>query len=290
MADFTYGIDWTDDQNDLIVADYFAMLNMSNADEAFVKSHRYAEMAKLIGKKYKAVEAKHQNISAVLERLGMQWLKGLAPRRNFQGSLIAAVDRYLSARPSLTGVSDTNPTENAFSEKKLSWAGPQPSLAMVAPPQLEYDEHKTTEALSRLIRKFDPALRDSRNRKLGYAGEELVLHFEREKLRAAGRYDLAQKIEWTSQERGDGAGYDIASFAANGDVKLIEVKTTNGPATTPFFLSENERQFSEERFDAFHLVRLFDFSVAPQGFELRPPLEKLIALQPTSYRATLHCQ
>lgn len=288
MTDPSDGIDWTDDQNDLIVADYFAMLHMSHTGEAFVKSHRYAEIARLIGKTHKAVESKHQNISAVLERLGMQWLKGLAPRRNFQASLIAAVDRFLSARPLLTGVADTNLFTNDFNDDKLAWAGPLPSLAMVDPPKPAGNEHKSTDALDRLIRKFDPAVRDSRNRKLGYAGEELVLHFEREQLRSVGRNDLARKVEWTSQERGDGAGYDIASFTTNGAAKLIEVKTTNGPATTPFFLSENERQFSEERRDAFHLIRLFDFSVSPQGFELRPPLDKLFALQPISYRATLH--
>ena len=49
--------------------------------------------------------------------------------------------------------------------------------------------------------------------------------------------DLARKVEWTSQERGDGAGYDIRSFSAAGDERLIEVKATRGGPTTDFFVT-----------------------------------------------------
>jgi hypothetical protein len=41
-------------------------------------------------------------------------------------------------------------------------------------------------------------------------------------------------------EEGDGAGFDIASFDPDGRERFIEVKTTNGAATTPFFLTRNE--------------------------------------------------
>ena len=51
---------------------------------------------------------------------------------------------------------------------------------------------------------------------------------ERTALRTAGRDDLARKVRWVSEEDGDGAGYDIASFAPDGLPRLIEVKTTNG--------------------------------------------------------------
>jgi hypothetical protein len=87
--------------------------------------------------------------------------------------------------------------------------------------------------------------------------------------------------------RGDGAGYDIRSFEPDGRERLIEVKTTNGPAKTPFFLSENERAFSDERPDAFWLLRLYSFVETPSAFELRPPLSERLALNPTSYRASL---
>jgi hypothetical protein len=67
-----------------------------------------------------------------------------------------------------------------------------------------------------IARKFDVAGRDERNRALGRAGEERVLAHERAALRTAGRDDLARKVRWVSEEDGDGAGYDIASFAPDG--------------------------------------------------------------------------
>jgi hypothetical protein len=45
-------------------------------------------------------------------------------------------------------------------------------------------------------------------------------------------------------EDGDGAGYDILSFDPSGKERLIEVKTTNGAAKTPFFLTRNEHETS----------------------------------------------
>src|SRR3546814_13870201 len=104
---------------------------------------------------------------------------------------------------------------------------------------------KASEACDRRVRKVDPGARDERKRQWGRRGEERVFHRERELLIAAGGEDLARKVEWTSQERGDGAGYDIASFTPEGASRRIEVTTTNGPAQTPFYMSENERLFSE---------------------------------------------
>jgi hypothetical protein len=97
---------------------------------------------------------------------------------------------------------------------------------------------------------------------------------------------LAHKVKHVSQEYGDGLGYDIHSFDPKGSDRLIEVKTTLGTATTPFFLSENERLVSIERKAHFKLLRLYDFVNAPRAFELIPPLENFLFLQPTNYRAT----
>lgn len=154
------------------------------------------------------------------------------------------------------------------------------------PPSPSPDDRIETPALRRLIGRFDPAERDARNRRLGEQGEALVFAHERRLLIARGRDDLASKVEWTSKERGDGAGYDIRSFEADGRERLIEVKTTNGAALTPFFLSENERAFSEERPDAFRLLRLYGFVKGPAAFELTPPLHERLTLSPTNYRAS----
>ena len=78
---------------------------------------------------------------------------------------------------------------------------------------------------TRLVR-FDFVARDAANRDLGRRGEEFVVEFERKRLHDGGRRDLAQRIEWTAQVRGDGAGYDVQSFNADESARLIEVKTT----------------------------------------------------------------
>lgn len=279
MSETPEGTAWSDAENDIIVADYFAMLSQELSGRMPVKAHHNRALVKLIGRSRGSIERKHMNISAVLERLGRSRISGYAPNVNFQNSLIVAIERYFSDHP-MTDETEARATEAAYVRSPSSlWIGSAPLISA--------DDCKTTDALDRLVRKFDPAERDARNRHLGRNGEELVFHYEREKLISAGRRDLARKVEWTAQERGDGAGYDIASFSPDGSERLIEVKTTNGPAKTPFYLSENERLFSEERSDSFHLMRLHDFSIRPSGFELRPPLESFLALKPMSYRAAL---
>jgi hypothetical protein len=279
MSEGLEGTAWSDAHNDIIVADYFAMLAKQLNREVFSKADHYRPLVELLGRSKKSVEFKYMNISAVLRRLNLPWVQGYAPLANFQNSLIGAIERYLTVSPLAQIQSSIASREPVVNSPSSLWIGP--------PPTIGSDDIKTTSALDRLVRKFDPAERDARNRDLGKSGEERIFHYERDLLIAAGREDLARKVEWTSQERGDGAGYDIASFAPDGSTRLIEVKTTNGHAKTPFYMSENERLFSEEWPDAFRLMRLHDFSTKPSGFELRPPLENFLALQPISYRAAL---
>ena len=111
----------------------------------------------------------------------------------------------------------------------------------------------------RILRKFDPARRDARARALGKAGEVFLLHAEQSWLSTNGRDDLAAKVCWVTKEEGDGAGFDILSFSRRGEERLLEVKTTNGPSTTPFWISENERRVSEKYRKIFRLVRLYNF-------------------------------
>ncbi|MFZ4070906.1 MAG: hypothetical protein ACOYJ6_12475 [Caulobacterales bacterium] len=68
---------WTDAENDLIVADYFAML----ADEVSGRScnkaqHRRALAPLLQGRSEGSIEFKHQSISAVLKGFGETWITG----------------------------------------------------------------------------------------------------------------------------------------------------------------------------------------------------------------------
>lgn len=271
------GSDWSDQEIDLIVADHFAMLQMELAGQPFVKSHRNTALQRLISRSHASIEFKHGNISAVLERLGLPIIKGYRPRDNFQGALIEGVERYLgaSSRP------EALVTFNAAIADDVAKA-----LPIVEAPELSVEGKPTPRPLERLVRKFDPAVRDASNRSLGLRGEERAFHAERSRLSAAGREDLARKVRWVSQEDGDGAGYDIRSYAHDGQERLLEVKTTLGHARTPFYLSSNELAFSQERPEAFRLLRVYDFARSAKAFELEPPLADHVALLPMAYRAS----
>ena len=88
-----------------------------------------------------------------------------------------------------------------------------------------------------------------------------------------------------SEEDGDGAGYDIASFAPDGRPRLIEVKTTNGWERTPFHITRNELAVAEERRSEWCLFRLWNFSREPKAFELYPPLDAHVSLTATTFQA-----
>ncbi len=107
-------------------------------------------------------------------------------------------------------------------------------------------------------------------------------------MKVAGRDDLARKVRWVSEEDGDGAGYDIASFTRDGQERLIEVKTTNGWERTPFYISRNELAVAEERRSEWCLFRLWNFSREPKAFELRPPLDAHVSLTATAFQASFH--
>lgn len=276
--DEVHGSVWSDSEVDLIVADYFSMLASEHAGHHYSKSEHNEALQLLIKRSRKSIEYKHCNISAVLAKLGIQPIPGYKPMPHFQNALIDGVERYLAAKGEpVFATAEAVPARVA--EAATLWIGP--------PPEILPGDQKETERLMQLVRKFDPATRDARNRKLGKQGEELVLRREQQWLRSKGRGDLARMVEWTSEVRGDGAGFDIRSFEPNGQERLIEVKTTNGPSKTPFFISENERRFSEERPDAFCLLRLYSFAEKPSAFQLRPPLTENLLLRAASYRASL---
>jgi Protein NO VEIN, C-terminal len=273
---------WTDQENDLIVADYFAMLAEDVIGRAYNKTaHRRSLMPLLQGRTEGSVEFKHQNISAVLKGLGEVWIPGYKPAFNFQMTLVDAVARWLAWNPAWLGRLPGTRPATALCEVAPLWVGPPPTLSNQPPPQ-ELDQ------MQQVARKFDVAGRDERNRALGRAGEERVLAHERSALKGTGRGDLARKVRWVSQEDGDGAGYDIASFMPDGRARLIEVKTTNGWERTPFYISRNELAVADDHRSEWCLFRLWNFSREPKAFELFPPLDAHLSLTATAFQASFH--
>lgn len=275
--DAKIGTHWQDDELDAIVADYFDMLAADLAGRSYVKSRHSGALMARIGRTHRSVEFKHQNISAVLDELGLPWIPGYKPKRNYQHAIFAAIERYLTSHPD---VLDPVPKSPA--------TVPIPQQVFVAPPTLARFHDAMPESLRRLVRKFDPVVRDYRNRSLGKAGEEFVIELERRQLIGSGRSDLARKIRWVAVEDGDGAGYDVLSFDAGGRERLLEVKTTNGSARTPFFLTRNECAVAAEHPSDWSIYRVHLFAKSPRVFTITPPLESAVNLCPEIWRASFH--
>ena len=124
------------------------------------------------------------------------------------------------------------------------------------------------------------ALRDFKKRRLGEAGEALVLDLEREHLHRAGRTDLADEVRWVAQVDGDGAGYDIRSFRPDGSERLIEVKTTNLSIRTPFYITRWEIEVSARHPANYSLYRLHGFNRDPRIYVLDGSVREVAVLEP----------
>lgn len=270
---------WTSSEIDLILTDYFDMLKSELMGESFNKAERNRQLQLRIGRSRGSIEFKHQNISAVLELLGLPWIKGYVPLRNFQHALLESIERLLPKQLDQLMTSE-QVEESGLAETTSLYIGPAPSPSQINAIQSQ-------PALKRLIRKFDPAARDASNRALGRAGEELVFVSEQRRLHDAGQKDLARQVRWVADQDGDGAGYDVLSFHENGQERLLEVKTTVGGARTPFFLTENERAVSDEHRAEYRILRLYEFRREPKAFSLKPPLADALQLTPTIYQAWL---
>ena len=212
--------DWSDIENDAILASYFMMLGDELSGRGYNKAAQNRALQEQIGRSRGSIEFKLCNVSAACIGLGLPTIKGYKPRFNFQMSLAEAVSRWLARHPEWE-IALNHKEVREMAEPGALFVGIAPTLRNVPPPE-------EVEQAQCVARRFDVAGRDERNRALGYAGEERVFHHERRILRQSGREDLAQRVRWVSQEDGDGAGYDISSYTSDGRERLIEVKTTNG--------------------------------------------------------------
>ncbi len=278
--------DWTEGQNDLIVAEYFAMLDLILSDTAFVKQDRKRALDAQIQRGIGSIDFKLGNISAVAPELGLPELPGFAPAPKAQKSIADALRRYLKAHPERFSEGALIPTagiqygiaDSAGRTEKRALP-----LTLVKAPAPGAGRKARPKHVERLIEEFDPAARDQRNRVTGLAGEQMVFEYEIARLTAGGKPDLAAEVEWTSRDKGDGAGYDIRSFSLGGEERLVEVKATKGSRTAPFYLSRNEREVSVAQADKWRLHRVFDLSISPRLFRLKPPLEKVATLEPEAW-------
>lgn len=270
------GTDWTAIQVDKLVANYFLLLGQDRAGVGINKAELYRTLGTDIGRSEKSVEWKLRNVSSVLEMLGISWILGLLPAHNRQEALVKAVKRQIDLHPEI--LRDPETVKPRFL--------PKGEPIMVAPPTfLNAEPENELDALQRLLGKYDPAARDERNRSLGRAGEEMVLEFERARLRRAGQDELAEDVRWVSNLDGDHFGYDVKSFENDGQEQLLEIKTTNGHARTRFWLSGNQCEVAAKNPETYRVRRVYHFRNGAAMFDIQPPLDTGLWLTPDKFVA-----
>lgn len=249
------------------------MLDAQLAGRSYSKAAHRRVLLDLVKRSEGSIEFKHQNISAVLQDLGLPWISGYKPRSNYQNALLEAVEAHLDGHlPLQDAPFQVLPAADI-------------DAVVVQAPEPDAGAGRNNPVYERIIRKFDPAARDARNRRLGKAGEKFVYDFERHRLAALGHGVLADKVRWIADAEGDGAGFDILSYEPGGAERLLEVKTTCGAARTPFYISRNELALAERRPREFRLVRVHHFANDPKIFVLEPPLPRHLSIEPATYRA-----
>lgn len=137
-------------------------------------------------------------------------------------------------------------------------------------------------------KKADFAEIEKSNSEMGREGEKFILQWEQDRLQAIGHPELAEKVEWISDIKGDGAGFDILSFEETGEPRYIEVKTTTREIGSPFLITQNEVNFSKAYAQNYYLYRVFDFKDSPHFFILKGNLEKHCELIPKIFEARIH--
>lgn len=278
------GEDWSRVEVETCVADYLQMLTLQLNGQSFNKTERIrALMTRLDGRSKSSVEYKFRNISAVMRELGWPTVNGYKALENFQLLLLDVTESQLQSNLPLQAA-----VENAVQRPAVAAEPHALAQAWVLAPQ----PAKVKEAPAEYAPSFSPARRDylaqeARNRSLGKAGELFVLELEVQRLHAAGKKTLADRIEHVSSTQGDGLGYDVLSFEEDGRERLIEVKTTAFDELTPFFVSRNELARSSSDAPQYQLYRVFDFRHRPRVFSLPGAIATHCSLDPVSYLARL---
>jgi hypothetical protein len=280
------GEDWSQEEVEATVADYFDMLDKELHGQDYNKTEHRHRLAALLNKRSEAaIERKHQNISAVLRDLDFPFINGYKPLGNYQQMLFSIVYNWLETEQALV----TYIKQQVESPAKV--IGVDDILArLVKPPTVNRIDFKKL-AFNQSIKPFRTGLdyltQEAKNQSLGLAGEQFVIKYEQTRLIHARQERLASKIEHVSKTQGDSAGFDILSFEESGQERLIEVKTTAYGSLTPFYVTRNEIELSVKADSSYHLYRTFTFRRDPKLFTKNGALAKSFSLEPVEYLARI---
>lgn len=157
--------------------------------------------------------------------------------------------------------------------------------------QVEADEFSYID--SRIPQSFkgnlnvDYAKKDNLFRSLGLLGEKWAITYEQERL---NKLEIDYQVRHASILDGDGIGYDIKSVEDDGITpRYIEVKTTTGNISQPFYYSDNELAFSELNSANYYVYRIYNFKGETQKADILIIHGSLKALfgRPVSYKVSI---
>jgi len=128
------------------------MLTLERASAAYSKAQNRRDLMTIVHRSEGSIERKLQNISAVLDMLGTQWINGYKPLAHYQDALVAAVERSVGETPDFLypAITDTQPLPL------------NDDAVFVAPPSAGDFDKTLPPAVRRLVGKFDPAERDAK--------------------------------------------------------------------------------------------------------------------------------
>lgn|GEM_PF-165910 len=275
---------WNWLEYEVCAAEYFSMLTKEMHSIKYKKSAQEKALLKALNNhSAAAIDLQLRRISAILLQMGFPYISKYKPDFKYNVELKDAVLAQLAAQQST--MDDLMPLDESISPPyTTNWEN-------IFDPDLP----ERIAAVVRPDRKFiariqDYAKRESMNRHLGKSGENLIYEYEKKRLARAGRDDLANEVEWSSEEKGDGLGYDLKSFAVNDETSevnehFIEVKTTVSGKYQPFFVTDNELAFSKKE-EHYSLFRVYDFPKTPRFFLLPGPIDRNVDLSSELYKAT----
>ncbi len=275
--------DWSREEVEATVADYFAMLYAERSGIPYNKTEHRRALARLLsGRTDSAIERKHMNISAVLREIGHPTIDGYKPYGNYQQLLAEVVLDRVATDKNLSGL-----IHRLASEPVAADPGDIPTIE--PPPEADPEVVRMVKERAQAPRRMarppvDYVALEARNQQLGRKGEELVLRLEDKRLRDAGRRKLAERIEHVAAKT-DASGFDIHSFEVDGRDRLIEVKTTSFGKRTPFYVTRNELLCSQSEPERYHVYRLFEFRLRPRCFTLSGQIDRTCRLDATTFEA-----
>ncbi|NQW03677.1 MAG: DUF3883 domain-containing protein [Acidobacteria bacterium] len=248
---------WTPPELELVVKDSVSILEEDADSGADRAAHDRALIGLLQDRTQEEIDLVRAQVSHALQSMGLPSVSGHQPIEDASSPVRLLVSSYVKMpRETPPGAPDLAPVDS-FVRPDTDFD--QLDQLVEESPMPVAIKRDASLAGSRLVRGVEYADRDARDRRLGKAGEEWVVRYERCRLiQEEHRPDLAAKVKWVAFDT-DGHGYDIESFDGDGEPRYIEVKTTAHDKTAAFYVTSNEADVSILKGDRYFLYRLFGF-------------------------------